>query len=127
MTVGKFTAVLLGGAVGVGAGTALLLPVFHQESILGPAMGVLIWVCLVTILGYAWVFPALKETGYAFTNRIMSITLLRLFMGIALIFVLYYLFPKDIIPLVVLFFFYYSAGLAFEIFQLLCNLRDISK
>ena len=127
MKPGKFTALVIGGGAGIGVLTAFLLPVFHQEIILWPSIGVLIWVCLLTILGYSWVFPSLKESGHAFTNRILALTMLRLLLGSALVFVLYFLFPEEIIPLVVLFFFYYSSGLAFEIFQLLRNLRDISK
>jgi hypothetical protein len=124
---GKFTAVVLGGILGAGLLTFFFLPAFQLTHLLGPVLGLLAWVGLLTIAGYSWVYPSLKESGHAFTNRILALTMLRLFLGIALVFLLYFLFPEEIIPLVVLFFFYYSAGLAFEIFQLLRNLRDISK
>jgi len=115
------------GALLIAIFSALALDFLHKSELILPSLSILFWVLLLTSGSYTWIFPSLSGSGPAFMNRVLGVTMLRLLLGIALVFVLLYFFPSGILTLVVLFFFYYSAGLAFEIFQLLRNLRDISK
>lgn len=115
------------GAVILGGLSCLALDFLNKSELVLPALSILLWVLILTSGSYAWIFPSLSGTGPAFMNRVLGVTMLRLLLGIGIVFLLLFLFPNGILPLVILFFFYYSAGLAFEIFQLLRNLRDISK
>jgi hypothetical protein len=107
--------------------SSYILQLLSREMLIIPSIGMLFWVFILTAASYTWVYPFLKAPGAAFMNRVLGITMLRLLLGIALVLLLLFLYPDAVLTLVLLFFFYYSAGLAFEIFQLLRNLRDISK
>lgn len=123
----KFSLFLLLGAL-VSAGiTRPILDMTDRSALFVPASGLLLWVLILTSASYIWLFGSLSGSGPAFMNRILGVTMLRLLLSIGLVFLLWFLYPDQVVPLVILFFFYYSAALAFEIFQLLRNLRDISK
>jgi hypothetical protein len=107
--------------------SSYILQLVSLEKLILPSIGMLFWVFILTAASYTWVYPSLNAPGAAFMNRVLGITMLRLLLGIALVLLLLFLYPDAVLTLVLLFFFYYSAGLAFEIFQLLRNLRDISK
>jgi hypothetical protein len=107
--------------------SSYVLQLLSRELLILPALSIAFWVFLLTAASYAWVFPSLRSPGAAFMNRVLGITMLRLLLGIALVLLLLFLYPDAVLTLVLVFFFYYSAGLAFEIFQLLRNLHDISK
>lgn len=123
----RFSLFLLLGAL-VSAGiSSLVLEMTGRAFLFLPASGLLLWVLMLTSASYLWLFSSLSGSGPAFMNRILGVTMLRLMLSIGLVFLLWFLYPDQVVPLVILFFFYYSAALAFEIFQLLRNLRDISK
>jgi len=87
----------------------------------------ILWTSFLTSLSYTLIFPSLKASGIVFMNRLLLITMLRLLVSIALVLVLWFLFPEQVFALVILYFFYYVCGLTFEILVLLRNLRKISK
>lgn len=123
----KFSLFLLLGAL-VSAGISrLVLDMTGRTALFLPASGLLVWVLILTSASYIWLLGSLNGSGPAFMNRILGVTMLRLLLSIGLVFLLWFIYPDQVVSLVILFLFYYSAAHAFEIFQLLRNLRDISK
>jgi hypothetical protein len=127
MKVSRFATYVAVAAIGL----AIMIswPVWEWKGLvlMSVAIGIIAWVSSITIAAYAIVFPGIKAGGAEFSQRVLAVTMARLFFSIGVILAIYFAFPEEVIFTVLTYFFCYALGTAFEIVVILSSLRKISK